>query len=243
MRIIVITFFLSKLLFACFYCGNDEQVYEKLKNELDNCERGLISKTRKVDHSNVEKMLQYNNQKLKKSLDKKEKIYLTNETLYKKEIKLLKYKLILSNRTSKITKTTKMTTVTKRKQFSRKKKITTNHFFTKVDKLIWQDEPYTRLERKIYYTKKSNFGKVGNFSYANEYCKNLTLKGYKHWKLPTKEQLLNLYKNKVQLINKRNSTFWSSTKKSSTRSWVVGFAGGSAFWVDNSRTRFIRCVH
>ena len=111
MRAIVISFLLSKILFACWSCGNDEQVYEKLKNELDNCERGLLSKTKKIDNSDLGKTLKNNNEKLEKKLNIKDniistfkknaKIYQSNQKIYKDQIKALKEKIALSDKSKK----------------------------------------------------------------------------------------------------------------------------------------------
>ena len=143
-----------------------------------------------------------------------------NEQFYKKKILELEEKIML---------------------LTKEKKVINNKYITKIGDLIWQDSPYTREEKKAYY-KNKNYKKAGNSDYVKQYCKELRLGGYHHWKLPTKEQLLSLYENKSQLKNNKNYRFWSSTQKDARESWVIAFNFGSALWYNQSHSYFVRCV-
>lgn len=49
--------------------------------------------------------------------------------------------------------------------------------------LMWQDEPYTDDEKEARDNGK-NYGKTGNWEYANGYCTDLILGGYQGLEAP-----------------------------------------------------------
>lgn len=116
------------------------------------------------------------------------------------------------------------------------------HIIT-INNKMWQDEPYTDEEKKAY-TNDKNFGKAGDFKYATKYCKKLKLGGYNDWRLPTKDELQELYKNKSQLKNVRDDWYWTSTtyNEDSTQAWVVNFDSGDVYWLYKTSSNFVRCV-
>lgn len=110
------------------------------------------------------------------------------------------------------------------------------------NKLVWQDEPYTQTERDAYMYEMPK-RRVGNFAYAKAYCENLSLGGYKGWKLPSKEMLVKLYSGKKILKNIAENYYWSSTPVISkpTHVWSVDSIG-SASHAHRQGFDYIRCV-
>lgn len=110
------------------------------------------------------------------------------------------------------------------------------------NKLAWQDEPYTKAERDAYLNDIPK-NKVGNFIHAKAYCDNLSLGGYKDWKLPSKEMLINLYSGKKIVKNIVQSYYWSSSPVvyNPSHVWSVDSIGSAS----NAHIRgsdYIRCV-
>ena len=85
-----------------------------------------------------------------------------------------------------------------------------------INGLMWQDEPYTKEEKDAY-----NYGKVLDWDSAMAYAKELRLGGYDDWRLPRKDELLELFENVNQLKNVVSNRYWSSTT-------IVGY--GSYAW-------------
>ena len=108
----------------------------------------------------------------------------------------------------------------------------------KLGRLMWQDE-------------KQDF--KGMWKEAQEYCKTLSLAGYKDWRLPTRAELLSIT-DKARSNPALNTAFkyitdaddyrwyWSQTKIAigSTNAWYVDFWNGGSSW--NSGPHFVRCV-
>jgi len=125
-----------------------------------------------------------------------------------------------------------------------KKQKRTNHKnITTIGNLMWQDEPYTKAEKKAYDVGK-NVGKVGNWSYAKKYCKDLSLGGYSDWRLANISELKKLYKQKSKLKNVISNNYWSSTATASLISyaWTVPFSYGGMEFYPNDGSRYVRCV-
>jgi len=84
----------------------------------------------------------------------------------------------------------------------------------------------------------------GNYRYAINYCKDLTLGGYSDWRLPNKSELKKLYQNKSKLKNVIDNWYWTSTtyESDSTQAWVVYFYDGYDGWNFKTLSGFVRCV-
>ena len=106
-------------------------------------------------------------------------------------------------------------------------------------RLMWQDE-------------KQDF--EGTWKEAQEYCKTLSLAGYKDWRLPTGTELLSIT-DEVRSNLALNTAFkyiadsdypwyWSQTTYAgdSSSAWGVGFRDGLDLWDDVSYRDFVRCV-
>ncbi|MFK5976611.1 MAG: DUF1566 domain-containing protein [Sulfurovum sp.] len=98
-----------------------------------------------------------------------------------------------------------------------------------IDNLMIEDTPITQR-----YTHKE----------AEKYAKNLRLGGYNDWRLPTKDELLNIYNNKYKLKNIKDDYFWTSTtnREDSAQAWVVYFNSGNDRWSNKTLSSFVRCV-
>ena len=116
----------------------------------------------------------------------------------------------------------------------------------KLGDLMWQDE-------------EQNF--VGMWDEAQEYCKTLSLAGYKDWRLPTRMELLSIMENSRYnpAINKafKNiayyktnnkyeiflEAYWSSTKYVRHDMWSVRYSkDGTLLDISSDNRGFVRCV-
>ena len=117
-----------------------------------------------------------------------------------------------------------------------------NKYIT-IGNLMWQDEPYTKAEKKAYddYTEHN---KVLKWESAKSYCSNLSLGGFNDWYLPSKEELGNLYKSKDKLKNISSDYYWSSTTSASYTSyaWYVSFYYGYMDSNGKNHSYYVRCV-
>ncbi len=108
--------------------------------------------------------------------------------------------------------------------------------------LMWQDQHYTDAEDGAYSGSYSS-GKVGNQSYAKNYCTNLDYAGYADWKLPTSDELQSVHRIKGQVFGYfRDKDFWSSTPTTKGKYYVVYSADAYIYKRKRSETNYIRCV-
>ena len=120
--------------------------------------------------------------------------------------------------------------IARQKELERQKTVTLNG-------LMWQDDENAK-----------SVGKTWNG--AIEYCKNLSLVGYKDWRLPTIEELMSIVDKsryptiKKEFKNSSSSYYWSSTTYMSYKSyaWVVYFGNGDVYNNYKDSTYYVRCV-
>jgi len=109
--------------------------------------------------------------------------------------------------------------------------------------LAYQDEKYTKDEGYAW-VNGNNHGKVGNWKYANQYCKKLNLNGVNNWRLPTQSELryISTFKNNFNNLKERN--YWSSTTYSSDnkKAWYVWYTGSSNKYSGKRQKFYFRCI-
>ena len=118
-------------------------------------------------------------------------------------------------------------------------------------KLMWQDDKAVITIEKQWvteynYSKGSHMDTSGDT--AATYANNLLLGGYNDWRLPTKDELVDLYKKKDNLKNVRFGPFrdyWSSTTTEDNiyEAWSVYY--GNSIDVNNTpkdNNHYVRCV-
>lgn len=67
-----------------------------------------------------------------------------------------------------------------------------------------------------------------NWSTANSHCNNLTLYGYSDWRLPTKDELKQMYRDRESIGGFNTGCWWSGTSVNSSCHYYVSFYDGSA---------------
>ena len=110
------------------------------------------------------------------------------------------------------------------------------------NKLMWQD---TRDNIKVSLKQEK----------AQLYCKDLNLKGFRNWRLPTIEEyktIINKKRIRAELMIKKSfkytlkSDYWTSD-----RTWLrnfgqygyyVYFKSGSIYYQNRNQSKFVRCV-
>ncbi len=101
--------------------------------------------------------------------------------------------------------------------------------------------PYIKTEK--YFWQKSEAGAM-NWSQAMRACDNLKLGGYSDWRLPSKIELLELYKNRGILRSYFLVLYWSSSthKDKMDLAWYVYFRNGFEHSTFKSAILNVRCL-
>ena len=84
-----------------------------------------------------------------------------------------------------------------------------------------------------------------SWSDAIEYCSKLSSNGFNDWRLPSKDELKELYKNKDSLDSKEafiENNYWSSSEFSSTDAWGQYFYYGNPTNANKPYATYVRAV-
>ncbi len=103
------------------------------------------------------------------------------------------------------------------------------YIFDETTLLLWQD----------------NTNKVSKkWARANTTCSNLNLVGYTNWRLPTKNELVNMFDRKGDFSNYYELEYWSADQDPDERSRAitVSFSDGSEESQSKTRKKLVRCV-
>jgi len=77
-----------------------------------------------------------------------------------------------------------------------------------------------------------------NWYEAVEVCKKLG----PGWRLPTKDELNMLYKNKEEIGGFARYNYWSSTEDAHNNAWSQVFNDGNQFYASKTNTLYVRAV-
>ena len=125
--------------------------------------------------------------------------------------------------------------------------IKTHLYIDKQQKLTWQDNNKTMSIQKKWITQvnydKKNYS-ITNGDTAVTYCKNLKLAGYNNWRLPSKDELKILHKEKRNLKNTTSRWYRSATgnEKIKNRAWAIFLNNGDGYSDNKNAMNYVRCV-
>lgn len=78
---------------------------------------------------------------------------------------------------------------------------------------------------KGYFNTQCIVARQGSGSYAAQLCNDLIIDGYDDWYLPSKYELVELYRNRFAIGGFNNWIYWSSSEGTPTSSWSQCFNG------------------
>lgn len=128
-----------------------------------------------------------------------------------------------------------------------KKEIEREIYIDKEQKLMWQDNSSVIEVKKVWLTQTNFDDKKYNNTdgdTASAYCKKLVIANLKGWRLPTKDELKNLFTQKENLKNTSSNWYWSSTSSPTydERAWSIYFDNGDGYTDFKNNGNFVRCV-
>ncbi len=82
----------------------------------------------------------------------------------------------------------------------------------------------------------------GTLGIAARLCGDLVLGGYSDWYLPSKDELNQLYINRVAIGGFANNFYWSSTEYNDYFAWLFNFGFGYAYYNYKYTTSYVGAV-
>ncbi|RXK04871.1 DUF1566 domain-containing protein [Halarcobacter ebronensis] len=127
------------------------------------------------------------------------------------------------------------------------KEIKDSIYIDNTQKLMWQDNIIVSVAKKPWLSKKNFDAKKDNDTSgdtAASYCKNIVIANLKDWRLPTKDELKNLFAQKGRLKHVAADWYWSSTSNTNNgeRAWTIHFNNGDGYSDLKDANNFVRCV-
>lgn len=77
---------------------------------------------------------------------------------------------------------------------------------------------------------------------AARLCGDLILNGYSDWYLPSYDELMKLYLNKVTIGGLSNAEYWSSSEGTSWYSYTLNFSNGVFGYPDKYFGHYVRAI-
>jgi hypothetical protein len=135
----------------------------------------------------------------------------------------------------------------KKQRILREKIIKEKLYVDKKQKLIWQDNKIVLVNKKPWLTKENFNNRDYNNTKgdtATTYCKKLTLGNFRDWRLPTKNELKNLFTQKNYLKNVTSDWYWSNTISSTNNelAWSIYFGNNDGYADFKNISNYVRCV-
>ena len=77
---------------------------------------------------------------------------------------------------------------------------------------------------------------------APSYCNNLTLCGYSDWRLPTKNELMQMYNDRNSIGGFSDTYYWSSSKQGTNSYYAVNFYNGAVEYHNGYQAFHVRPI-
>jgi hypothetical protein len=125
--------------------------------------------------------------------------------------------------------------------------VLTFHLFSE-DRFQISGDVIKDFRTELMWQRESSYNTM-NWSRAKNYCQNLSLAGYRDWRLPHIDELksiVNYERYNPATFNgfklKTTDWHWTITKYNSSRSRILGFYNGNGSWNSRASSSFAVCV-
>ena len=156
-----------------------------------------------------------------------------------------KTEVVLAKGKSLLGITAKILSGSKALSTAKSKELTHSHeYITTIDDLMWQDEPYTQEEQMANFDYYTHGKAIQDGESAIAYAKTLRLGEYDDWRLPTKEEILELLNDTEQSMHVVFGNYWSSNTVvgGENFAWNVYLNYDGSRRVTKTDSGYVRCV-